>query len=238
MTSPSGAKPPTLAVIGCGWWGPKLVRVFNQISEDCIKTVADLSDERLTLIKRRYPKIHTTADYRELLADPEIHGVCVATPMETHYAIAREVLLSGKHLLLEKPMTTDARQAEELLRLAEEKGLTLLVDHIFLYTPAINHLRSLLQSGKMGQLYYSESTRINLAPPHATHNVVWDLAPHDVSICLYLFGETPHKVVCHAERYRHPSLEDAASLHLFFPSGKRAEIHASWLGSCKTREMR
>jgi predicted dehydrogenase len=135
-------------------------------------------------------------------------------------------------------MTTETRQAEELLRISQDRGLTLLVDHIFLYTSAIKHLESLIRSGQMGQLHYAESTRINLAPPHATHNVVWDLAPHDVSICLYLFNEMPDKVICHAKRYRHPSLEDVASIHLFFPSEKWAHIHVSWLGSRKTREMR
>ncbi|MCX6355712.1 MAG: Gfo/Idh/MocA family oxidoreductase [Candidatus Aureabacteria bacterium] len=238
MDSPETSKVVTCAIIGCGWWGPRLIRTFHRLPGARVKTVADLKEERLNLITETYPEIAVTRDYTQILLDPEIDAVCVATPTESHYAIARDVLNAGKHLLLEKPMTVSRRESAALQQSALEKRLTLLVDHIFLYDPAVAFLKQCIGAGEMGNLYYVDSARINLPPPDATVNVLWDLAPHDISICLHLFGELPQCVAAQGMRYRHTQLEDAASLYLYFPGGKLARIHVSWLSSCKTRVMR
>lgn len=238
MDSPASTKVVTCAIIGCGWWGPRLVRTFHRLPGARVKTVADLREERLRLLTQTYPEISVTLDYKEILLDPEIDAVCVATPIESHYTIARDVLDAGKHLLLEKPMATSRRESAALQQSAMEKRLTLLVDHIFLYDPAVVFLKQFIGAGEMGNVYYLDSSRINLAPPDATVNVLWDLAPHDISICLRLFGEIPERVAAQGMRYQHARLEDAASLYLYFPGGKLARIHVSWLSSCKTRVMR
>ena len=238
MTSRSYPEQVTLGVIGCGLWGPKLVRTFTHLPGARVKVISDLRSDRLELIKQHYPEIMVATDYRAILADSEIDAVCVATPPESHYAIARDVLESGKHLLLEKPMTTRPGEARELFHLAEKKGLTLLVDHIFLYNPAVAALKKMIEIGEFGELYYLDFSRINLGPPDAALNVLWDLAPHDISICLHLFGEVPESVSAHGNRYRLERLEDVVTLRLFFPSGRFALVHVSWLSSNKTRLIR
>jgi predicted dehydrogenase len=238
MRTPSPPEKIAVGVIGAGWWGPKLIRTFSRLPGSRVKTVADLGAERLRLVAAQYPGTAVTTDYREILRDPDIRAVCVATPMETHYAVAKDALEAGKHILLEKPMTTDAGEAAALVHMAREKGLTLLVDHIFLYSPAVSCLKKLIGAGEMGALHYTESTRINLGPPTARFNVLWDLGPHDISIALFLFGESPERVSAHGSRFRHPRLEDVTALRLFFPGGRFATIHVSWLGSAKTRITR
>ena len=238
MTATKRSKKVTVGVIGCGWWGPKLVRCFTRLRGARVKTVADLDPDRLGLVAQRYPEINVTDDYGDILDDPEVDAVCVATPIETHYSIAMDVLEAGKHALIEKPMATRHREAKDMLLSARAKGLTLLIDHTFLYNPAVTVLQKMIAAGKLGDILYLESARINPGPPHARINVLWDLAPHDISICLHLFDEIPESVTAFGKRYQREHLEDVVYLTMYFPSGRFAQIHLSWLSSYKTRLMR
>lgn len=223
-------------VIGWGYWGPKLMRNLTSIPRAQVTMVADLDSKRLAQVARDYPWTHTTTAAADLLAS-DIDAVAIATPVKTHYSLAKQALLSGKHVLVEKPLTANVAEAEELVELAGQLGSVLMVGHTFEYSPAVNELRRLIRTGVLGNIYTIHTERLNLGLFRSDIDVIWDLAPHDISILLYLLGERPERVEAIAEAHLHPQIYDTAHLHLEFPSGTSAHIHVSWLFPTKTRRV-
>jgi len=226
-----------IGIIGCGYWGPNFVRNFNQIKRVSVKYVCDLSPERLSHIKKLYPDIITTKDYLSVLKDKDITGVIVATPASRHYKIAREALLYGKNLLVEKPIAMDIGEAKKLIEFAAKKKKILMVGHTFKFNPSVIKLRELIKSGSLGQVYYIYSRRTNLGPLRKDANAIWDLAPHDISIMNYILGKNPLSVSAQGAKYLPHDLEDVAFISLNYPNRILVHIHVSWLDPKKTREI-
>jgi predicted dehydrogenase len=224
------------AVIGWGYWGPKIARNLDGLSQVSVTMVADMDERRLASINVGQPWIRTTTLADDVF-NSDVDGVVIATPVRTHYQLAKTALLHGKHVLVEKPLTTCVAEAEELVALAKELKLTLMVGHTFEYSPAVNELRKLIQNGDMGKVYCVETERVNLGLFRSDTNVIWDLAPHDVSILLYLFGKTPDRVKVQANAHLQPHICDIAHLDLGFEDGMTAHIHVSWLHPCKIRRV-
>lgn len=224
-----------VAVIGCGYWGPNLARNFAESPGSQLVAVADLNPKRLAFIQARYPAIRVTTDHRELLRDPSIDAVAIATPVQTHYPLAREALESGKHVLVEKPMTMTSDEAHRLIDLATVRGRVLMVDHTFVYTSAIQKLRELLDSGELGNILYYDSVRINLGLFQHDVNVIWDLAVHDLAIMDYLVGDQPEAVSATGVSHFHGQPEDVAYLTCYFPGNVIAHCHVNWLSPVKIR---
>ncbi len=225
-----------VGVLGAGYWGPKLIRNFQEIPDAEMAMVCDLQEDRLAHIGELYPAIRLTKDYRELLAS-DVEAVAIATPIPTHYQLAKEALLAGKHVLVEKPLTSNSEQAEELVELAAETGLTLMVGHTFEYNPAVEYLRRLVSSGELGRIYYINATRVNLGIFQPDINVVWDLAPHDVSILMFVLGAVPVNVSARGGAYVQRRIHDVAYLTLHFPGEVLADVRVSWLDPCKIRRI-
>ncbi len=226
-----------VAVIGAGYWGPNLVRNFSEAPGGEAVAVADLSDERLAAIKKRFPAVRTTRDHRELFADKTIDAVCIVTPISTHRALAEEALAAGKHVFVEKPLAGTVADAEAIVRAAERAGRTLMVGHTFVYNPAVIAVRGFLERGELGTVQYIDSQRVNLGLHQFDFNVLWDLGPHDVSISLYWLGEEPEWVQCIGACFVQPGIEDVVFLTMGFPSGAIAQAHLSWLAPSKLRRM-
>lgn len=226
-----------IGVIGCGYWGPNLIRNFNSQPEVELAVIADLDEQRLQKVGILYPNTRQTTDYREILNDESIDAVVVATPMTTHFPLGQEVLSSGKHLFLEKPMATTSADCRVLNELADSNGLHIMVGHTFVYTPAVRKIKSLMESGQLGDIYYVNISRLNLGIFQKDANVVWDLAPHDVAMLNFLFETDPIKVsahgVCYVQRER--QIEDVAFVTLEYPDSRMAHIHVSWLDPNKVR---
>ncbi len=224
------------AVIGWGYWGPKIARNLEGLPHAAVTLVADLDERRLASLAIHQPWIQTTTCIDDVF-DSDVDGVVIATPVRTHYTLARAALLQGKHVLVEKPLTTDVAEAEELVALAQECNRVLMVGHTFEYSPAVNELRKLIQNGDLGKIYCVEAERVNLGLFRQDINVIWDLAPHDVSILLYLFGKMPDRVKVQAHAHLQAHICDIAHLDLGFPDGMTAHIHVSWLHPCKIRRV-
>lgn len=225
-----------IGVIGYGYWGPKLVRNFQEIPTTRVTMVADLDTARLTQARRAYPDIAVTRDYLELLAS-DVDAVAVATPVSTHFPIGRDCLHYGKHVLIEKPLVRNRAEGQALVDLAAERGLVLMVGHTFEYNPAVEVLKEIVASGEIGRVYYAHASRTNLGIFQKDINVLWDLAPHDISILLYVLGLEPLNVSACGEAYVQPGIHDVARLTLNFPGQVQAHIHVSWLDPCKVRRM-
>jgi predicted dehydrogenase len=225
-----------VGVIGCGYWGPQLVRNLNDLSEGVLVGVADQRPERLDYVRQHYPHVRLFSDHTELLAS-DIEAVVIATPIRTHYELARQALQAGKHVLVEKPLATRAFEAAELIRLAEATGRTLMVGHTFLYNPAVEELRRIVQSGELGRIYYVDSARLSLGLFQRDVNVLWDLAPHDISILFYILGSTPLSVSAHGRSYVQPNIHDVAYVEMRFANEVGAHAHLSWLNPSKVRRM-
>lgn len=225
----------SIGVIGCGYWGPNLIRNFAENETARLSWICDIDEKRLAGIGRRYPSARTTPDYHELLADPTLEAVVIATPVATHYSFAKQALEQGKHVLVEKPFTTNRREAEELLQLAARRGLTLMVDHTFVYTGAVRKIKEIVESGEIGDLLYFDSIRINLGLFQRDINVVWDLAPHDLSIMDFLVESEPIALTatgsCHVEQ----GIENIAYVMLRFADQFIAHFHFNWLSPVKIR---
>lgn len=236
---PSNPPAPLLkvAVLGCGYWGPNFVRNFSLLNEYELAGVADLKPERLEYISRQFRVGRTTTDAEELLADPEVEAVAIATPISAHAELARKALAAGKHVLLEKPMAHSVEECQELIDLAEQAGKVLLVDHTFLYTGAVERIRKLLDDGELGQIYYFDSVRVNLGLFQHDYNVLWDLAPHDLSVMLHLIDDRPTEVqaVGAAPVDTSAHLESIAYLTVRFASGIIGHVHVNWLAPMKIR---
>lgn len=227
-----------VAVIGAGYWGPNLIRNFAEAPGADVVAVCDLLEERLEHVTKRYPSLRTTQDHRELLADPAIDAVCVATPVSTHERLAEEALRAGKHVLVEKPLAGSLEEAERIVAVAGETGRTLMVGHTFVYNPAVMKVREILASGEVGDVYYVDSQRVNLGLHQFDINVLWDLGPHDVSIVLdWLGGMEPEWVACAGACYIQAGIEDVVFLTMGFPNGAISHAHLSWLAPGKVRTM-
>ncbi len=224
----------TIGVIGCGYWGPNLIRNFVELPNARVLAVADLRADRLNHIANRFTDVETTQDYRDLLSMP-LDGVVIATPPPTHHRIASDFLHNGFHVLVEKPLTLSSGDAQSLLDLAESEDRILMVGHTFEYNPAVRKLREIIRSGELGDIYYFNSVRANLGLFQQQLNVVWDLAPHDISILLYLIDEDPISISATGAACVFEGIHDIAYINLNFPSGITAHIHVSWLDPCKVR---
>jgi predicted dehydrogenase len=225
----------TIGIIGCGYWGPNLLRNFAESEAAELRAICDVDASRLAVIGRRYPGARATTEYSELLNDPGLEAVVIATPVATHYPIAREALLAGKHVLIEKPLTACVREAEELIGLSERNGLTLMVDHTFVYTGAVRKIKEIVDNGELGDLLYFDSNRINLGLFQRDINVVWDLAPHDLSIMDFIIERQPEALTaigsCHIEQ----GIENIAYVMLRFADEFIAHFHFNWLSPVKIR---
>lgn len=225
----------SIGVIGCGYWGPNLLRNFAENETAHLSWICDLDQARLDSMARRYPSARTTIDYRQMVDDPELQAVAIVTPVATHYQLAKEFLRAGKHVLLEKPMTSTAREAEELIALAEQNGLTIMVDHTFVYTGAVRKMKELVSSGQLGDLLYFDSVRINLGLFQRDINVLWDLAPHDLSIMDSLIDRQPLALTALGSCHIESGIENIAYLVLLFPDDFIAHFHFNWLAPVKIR---
>lgn len=225
------------AIIGYGYWGPNLVRNFSGVANTRVHTVADLRPERLEIVKKNYPSVHVTSDIDSIWSNKEIDAVIIATPVFTHFDLARKALNSGKHVLLEKPMTDTVAHAQELIALANEKKLVLMVDHTFLYTSAVQKMKQLIDSGDIGSVKYFDSTRINLGLIQQDVNVLWDLAPHDISILDYLVPASPRSVQATGISHIHNGIENIAYLTVNYDHDFIAHFSCSWSSPVKIRMM-
>jgi predicted dehydrogenase len=225
----------TIGVIGCGYWGPNLLRNFAENEAAQLRWICDTDVSRLNAMGRRYPAARTTTDYQKLIADGDLDAVAVATPVGTHYQIAREALRSGKHVLVEKPLTSTARHAEDLIELAEQNRCALMVDHTFVYTGAVRKIKEVLATGDLGDLLYFDSVRINLGLFQRDINVLWDLAPHDLSIMDYLIERQPIGVSALGSCHIEPGIENIAYLVMKFSDDFIAHFHFNWLAPVKIR---
>jgi predicted dehydrogenase len=227
--------PTTIGVIGCGYWGPNLLRNFAENEAARLSWMCDLDTKRLETLGRRYPSARTTTDCTQLFNDPQLAAIVIATPVNTHFHFARQALEAGKHVLIEKPFTASVAEAEELIELAERNQLTLMVDHTFIYTGAVRKIKEVVKSGELGELLYFDSVRINLGLFQRDINVVWDLAPHDLAIMDYIIERQPLEVTatgsCHVER----GIENIAYVMLRFPEEFIAHFHFNWLSPVKIR---
>lgn len=224
-----------IGVVGCGYWGPNLLRNFAENPDAELIRICDTDPARLAAMARRYPSVNPTTDYLELIKDPEIDAIAVVTPVATHFKIAREALLAGKHVLVEKPLTRTVAEAEELIELAKRQARILMVDHTFVYTGAVRRMKEILSSGELGDLLYFDSIRINLGLFQRDINVLWDLAPHDLSIMDYLIGRQPLSVSALGSCHIEPGIENIAYLVLQFPDDFIAHFHFNWLAPVKIR---
>jgi len=223
-----------LGVIGYGYWGPNIVRNFS-IQPDCqLVAICDRHPKALAQVLSRHPGVHATSDPDELMSSPQIDAVAIVTPVSTHYDLARKALENGKHVFVEKPFTATSAQAEELIELAERKNLQTMVDHTFLFSPAVRKIKELVDAGVLGPLYYYDSTRVNLGLFQHDVNVIWDLAPHDLSIIDHLIGKEPELVVATGGAHFN-GLADVAYITLCFPENIIAHINVNWLSPVKVR---
>lgn len=224
-----------IGVIGYGYWGPNLVRNFTEATGTQVLAVSDKRTERLALVKNRYPAVHTTIDHSELISDPRVDAVALATPVRTHFDLAMQVLDAGKHVWVEKPLTETAEQAERLIEEAARRNLVLMVDHTFVYTGAVRKIRELVESDGLGDIYYYDSVRVNLGLFQHDVNVIWDLAVHDLSILDYVLGKRPNAVSATGIGHVPGAPENIAYLTLFFDGNMMAHIHSNWLSPVKIR---
>ena len=227
--------PVSVGLIGCGYLGPNIICNFAENESAELHWICDSDPRRAEKVARRYPSARQSTNVRELFSDPHLDAVAIATPVATHHAFARAALEAGKHVLIEKPMTSSAREAEELIGLAERGGRTLMVDHTFVYTGAVRKIREMVASGDLGDLLYFDSVRINLGLFQHDVNVVWDLAPHDLSIMDFVVGRRPTSLTATGSCHIQPGLENIAYVQLNFDDSLIANFHFNWLSPVKIR---
>ncbi|GAB4549198.1 MAG: Gfo/Idh/MocA family oxidoreductase [Anaerolineae bacterium] len=224
-----------VGVIGYGYWGPNLVRNFAESPGSQVVAVSDLDAERLALVRRRYPVIETTTDYRELLADGNVDAIAIATPVSSHFELALQALQAGKHVLVEKPLAANSEEAARLVEEADRRQRVLMVDHTFVYTGAVRKMQELVASAELGEIYYYDSVRVNLGLFQHDVNVIWDLAVHDLSIMEYVLPARPCAVSATGVSHIPGQPANIAYLTLFFDSSLIAHIHVNWLAPVKVR---
>jgi len=226
-----------IGIIGYGYWGHNLVRNFFSLKDCCVKTVADALSQRLQQLKKIFPSITSVKDATDIIYDSQIDAVVIATPVTTHFRLAKEALLQGKHVLVEKPMTSSVEEAEILIGIAQQKNLLLMVDHTFLYTGAVEKMKHLINEGELGNIKYLDSTRINLGLFQPDINVLWDLAPHDISILNYIMNEQPYSLNATGITHTNNEMENIAYLTVNYNSGFIAHFNCSWSSPVKVRMM-
>jgi predicted dehydrogenase len=223
--------------VGCGYWGPNLIRNFSALPECKVRYVCDKDEKRLAHMKQLYPLVKPTKDFEKIVGDKEVDAVVVATPVHLHYELAKKALQAGKHTFVEKPMTQTSEQSNELIQIAAKKKLTLMVGHTFIYSAPVRRIKEIVKSGEIGEIQYISSRRLNLGLFQRDINVAWDLAPHDISIILYFLGKPPISVNCQGKAHINKDIEDVTNMSLDFENGGFATIHSSWLDPNKVREM-
>jgi predicted dehydrogenase len=226
---------PRVAVVGCGYWGQNLIRNFAELTQADLATVCDFDLAAMARISRRYPGVKLTAEFQEVLTDSRIDAIAIATPVSTHYPLARKALQAGKHVLIEKPMATSTTEVLDLLELAEKHRAVLMVDHTFLYTGAVRRMKALIDSGAVGDLLYFDSVRISLGLVQSDINVLWDLGPHDLSIMNYLCDREPVSVSAIGTRHLDCPFENMAYMSIHFRDNFIAHFHLNWLAPVKVR---
>ena len=224
----------SFGVIGYGYWGPNIVRNLDSLEKASVSVVSDKLPAARARAQKAHHEIRVTADASEVISSTEIDAVAIITPVWTHFELAKAALENGKHVFVEKPFTSTSAQAEELINLAAAKNLKIMVDHTFLFTGAVRKIKQLLQEGALGKLYYYDSMRVNLGLFQHDINVIWDLAPHDLSIMDYLIGERPEEIVATGQSHLNGH-EDVAFLTLYFPNDVIAHINVNWLSPVKVR---
>src|SRR5881397_1654531 len=223
-----------IGVLGYGYWGPNIVRNLRGVDGCEVATVCDRSPAALARVAQAYPDVATTTDASEVMTSPKIDAVAIVTPVHTHFELAKSALQHGKHVFIEKPFTATTAQAEELIELAARRNLTIMVDHTFLFTGAVRKIRQLVDDSTLGDIYYYDSTRVNLGLFQHDVNVVWDLAPHDLSIMDYIIQEKPEAVVATGGKHVN-GLADVAFITVYFPRNVIAHVNVNWLSPVKVR---
>jgi len=226
-----------IGIIGCGYWGPNLVRNFTELTNCEVAAVADLNKDRLSALAARFPRLEGFSDYNKILQNKDIEGVVISTNLSTHFNIAKDALNAGKHILLEKPVTPSVREAEELVELAKKNGLIFMSGHTFLYNKGVTDTKMYVDKGEIGDVLYLHAERTNLGPIRHDTNAMWDLAPHDISIFIHIIGQLPLAVSAHGGSFLKKGREDVVFLTLKFPGGILGNVHVSWLDPCKTRKI-
>jgi predicted dehydrogenase len=224
-----------VGAVGCGYWGPNVIRNLDAVPGFDLRWVCDADPGQLRPVAARYPSARATTHIDDILDDASVDALYLATPVSTHYGLVKRALLSGKHVLVEKPLATTIDQAEELAELAATRRLTLMVGHTFVFSPPVRKVKELIDGGLIGPIYYVETTRVNLGLFQKDVSVLWDLGPHDVSILIYWLGEVPVQVSARGRSYLGEALDDVAFLTLEFPSGILAQVQISWLAPSKLR---
>ena len=224
-----------IGVVGYGYWGPNIVRNFSNIQGARVVSVCDLEERSLQQVQRNYPAIRTTNDCNDIISAADIDAVAVITPVSTHFEIAKKALLNGKHIFVEKPFTASSDQAEELIELAERMNLIIMVDHTFLFTGSVRKIKEYIDDDVLGGIYYFDSIRINLGLFQRDVNVIWDLAPHDLSIMNYLIDKRPVAVAATGISHFNNDIENVAYLTVYFPGNLIAHFNLSWVSPVKIR---
>jgi predicted dehydrogenase len=237
MNGHHSKSPLAVGVVGCGYWGPNLIRNFRSLPNCRVKTMCDANETRLKNLRALYPEVDGVTEYTELLADAELEAVVIATPVKHHHALAKASLMAGKHTFIEKPMASSSAECEELIEIAERQGLVLMVGHTFLYSAPVQKMVEIIEAGDIGEIRYINSRRLNLGLFQKDINVAWDLAPHDISIILHILGELPLSVNCQGNAHVTPGIQDVTNMSLNFPHKRFATIQSSWLEPRKVREM-
>jgi len=226
-----------VGVVGCGYWGPNLIRNFRSLPNCTLKTMCDLNEGRLSHLKSLYPEVAGETDFNRMVSDNRLDAVIVATSVRHHYAMAKASLLAGKHTFIEKPMASSVEECEELIEIAERNGLVLMIGHTFLYSPAVRKIKEIVEWGDLGEIRYICARRLNLGLFQKDINVAWDLAPHDLSIILHIMEESPLSLNCQGSAHVTPGIEDVTTMCLNFRNNRSAIVQSSWLDPRKTREM-
>ena len=226
-----------IAVVGCGYWGPNLIRNFSQLQDCHMNTCCDLDEKKLQRINALYPQMKTTESLADILVDETIDAVAIATPVYTHAELGKKCLNHKKHVMIEKPLASSSNECFDLIKLADKNKKVLMTGHTFEYTAAVNKIREIINSGELGEIIYISSSRLNLGLFQPDINVIWDLAPHDISIILYLLDEFPDGINASGKAHFKEGIEDVATITLNFPNGTIAFIHNSWLDPNKVRKM-
>lgn len=226
-----------VACVGAGAWGRNQIRVFAALPAAKLSFIVDSSPSVAEWARSQYPGVVATSDLQAALSDPETKAVVIASPARTHYSIARQALLAGKDVFIEKPMVLDPEEGEELVASAERGGLLIQTGHLLLFHPVVAYLKSVIQSGELGKLHYVYTQRLNLGTIRTDENALWSLAPHDVSLANYFFDAEPIEIAAEGGRFLQQAIEDVVFLHLTYPSGRLAHIHVSWLDPHKTRRI-
>lgn len=226
-----------VSVVGGGYWGPNLLRNMYTLPNATVRYLCDLNEERLAHLGKLYPGVQTTTSFEDVLADEETDAIVIATPVHTHFELGSRSLAAGKHTFIEKPMAASVEECRRLVDQADRNGLVLMTGHTYVYTSALHTIKEIIDSGEIGEVMYISARRLNLGLFQPDINAAWDLAPHDISMVLYLLGHPPTSVNCLGKAHLNPAVEDVTNMSLNFDNGSFAMIHSSWIDPKKIREV-